>query len=195
MRGFTYGGCPRFPVPDSLCAVRQWFRPFRAGKSLGIQPRALPWAITFRPFRAALACGLTCGGAPYSCGPNFMGVPDSLPSRFPAVRCSVRWVSQTSATQSSARPSPALQGRDVIARGETPGNPYPKNLSSPERAAQAASAARRFSRANCSAYSGRENHSRIQPRALPWAITACPFRAALTRGLTARRGPGRRLFR
>ena len=37
----------------------------------------------------------------------------------------------------------------------------------------------------CAAPSGRENCRGIQPRALPWAITACPFRAALTRACRA----------
>ena len=74
---------------------------------------------------------------------------------------------------------PALQGRNVIARGEAPGNAFPKT-SRALKGRHNLPAIRRFARANCSAPSGRGNHWDIKPRALPWAITSRPFRALVS---------------
>ena len=83
-------------------------------------------------------------------------------------------------------PFPALQGRNVIARGEAPGNASPQITPALKGRHNLQSAARRFAHADCSAPSGRENHWDIEPGALPRAITSRPFRALVSATATQR---------
>ena len=83
-------------------------------------------------------------------------------------------------------PFPALQGRNVTARGEAPGNASPQITPALKGRHNLASAARRFSNAECSAPSGRGNHWDIEPGALPRAITSRPFRALVSATATQR---------
>ena len=81
-------------------------------------------------------------------------------------------------------PIPALQGRNVIARGEAPGNASPeKSPALKGRHNPASAGIQSFASPFCSAPSGRENHLGIEPGALPRAITSRPFRAATTQRL------------
>ena len=74
-----------------------------------------------------------------------------------------------------------LQGRNVTARGEAPGNASPKISPALKGRHNLASAViQSFASSFCSAPSGRGNHWDIKPRALPWAITARPFRALVS---------------
>jgi hypothetical protein len=75
-------------------------------------------------------------------------------------------------------PSPALQGRNVIARGEAPGNASQKISQALKGRHNPASTSRWVASRNCSAPSGRGNHRDVEPGALPRAITLRPFRAA-----------------
>ncbi len=74
--------------------------------------------------------------------------------------------------------SPALQGRNVIARGEAPGNASQKIFQALKGRHNPASTSRLVASQNCSAPSGRGNHWDVEPGALPRAITLRPFRAA-----------------
>ena len=75
---------------------------------------------------------------------------------------------------------PALQGHHVIARGEAPGNASAIISQALQgRPNRTSARPRRFVRAECFAPSGRGKHRRIEPGALPRAITWRPFRATL----------------
>ena len=78
---------------------------------------------------------------------------------------------------------PALQGRNMTARGEAPGNASPKPSPALKGRHNLPSAAHRFPCANRSALAGRENLLNLKPGALPRAITSRPFRAAETQRL------------
>src|SRR5439155_1747383 len=69
-------------------------------------------------------------------------------------------------------PFPALQGRNMTARGEAPGDASPKIFQALKGRHN-----RRFCRAFCSA-PGRGNYFNVKPGALPRAITSRPFRAS-----------------
>ena len=80
---------------------------------------------------------------------------------------------------------PALQGRNMTARGEAPGNASPKPSPALKGRYNLPSAAHRFPRANRSALSGWGNLLNLKPGVLPRAITSHPFRAAETDSLAS----------
>ena len=80
---------------------------------------------------------------------------------------------------------PALQGRNMAARGEAPGCASQKISQALKGRHNLPSAAHRFPRANRSALAGRENLLNLKPEALPRAITSRPFRAAETKRLAS----------
>ena len=80
-------------------------------------------------------------------------------------------------------PFPALQGRNMTAKGNALGRVCPRFLPALKGRHNLAPTIRRFPHAECSAPSGRGNHWDIEPGALPRAITLRPFRAAETQHL------------
>ncbi len=156
-------------VPDALCAARRFSRangsaPSGRENHSGIQPRALPWAITFRPFRAALACGLTSRGCP---GFTLADSPSPGPCSMSGWRSS-RNLNSTGLGANASAPNPGPVAVPVHPPGWAGGGRRLqcadlRTVGVPDSRCQIPSAPS----ANGSAPSGRENHWASNPGRCP----------------------------